>query len=79
MIGLDTFADRPSEASDYIAPLLRFAAEYIPQHKHLETPVYIMATAGLRMLEARSDQENNRTIYRNKHLVVLFFSCDNCR
>lgn len=51
--GLDAFADKPSEASDHIRPLLKFAAAYVPRSKHKETPVYIMATAGLRMLDIR--------------------------
>lgn len=53
LIGLDAFADKPSEASDHIRPLLKFAASYVPTSKHKETPVYIMATAGLRMLDIR--------------------------
>ena len=33
-----------------------FAAQQIPEHKHLETPLYILATAGMRMLPP-ADQE----------------------
>ena len=49
-LGLSEFRDRPSDASDYIRPLLDYAAEQIPAEKHSQTPLYIMATAGLRML-----------------------------
>ena len=31
-------------------PLLQFAAHHIPQRKHQETPLYILATAGMRLL-----------------------------
>lgn len=72
--GLDTFADKPSEASDYIAPLLRFSADFIPQHKHLETPVYIMATAGLRMLGPREQDAilNDLRVDLSLHFKFLF-------
>ena len=49
-LGLSEFRDRPSDASDYIRPLLDYAADQIPAEKHSQTPLYIMATAGLRML-----------------------------
>lgn len=31
-------------------PLLTFAAAYVPKVKHKETPLYIMCTAGMRLL-----------------------------
>ncbi|KAI2811846.1 Ectonucleoside triphosphate diphosphohydrolase 4 [Blomia tropicalis] len=49
--GLSSCANRPENASDYISPLLRFASENIPKAKHKETPLYILATAGMRLLE----------------------------
>ena len=48
--GISTLKDTPANASVYLAPLLRYAAEHIPRSKHKETPLYVMATAGLRML-----------------------------
>lgn len=54
--GISSLVDRPSQASSYIEPLLDFAAQQIPEHKHMETPLYILATAGMRMLSP-SDQE----------------------
>ncbi|ELU13735.1 hypothetical protein CAPTEDRAFT_169216 [Capitella teleta] len=54
--GIATFADRPSEASAYIRPLLEYAAQHVPREKHRETPLYIMATAGMRLISPR-DQE----------------------
>ena len=43
-------AANTSAASDYIRPLLEFASDNIPQTKHKETPLYILATAGMRLL-----------------------------
>lgn len=54
--GISVYADTPSEASEYLRPLLHYAARHVPQEKHKETPLYIMATAGLRLLD-KSQQE----------------------
>lgn len=48
--GLSSFADEPFKASDYLYPLLQFAAENVPIDKHAQTPLFILATAGLRLL-----------------------------
>src|SRR5699024_9640605 len=48
--GLSSCATHPENASEYISPLLQFAAENIPKVKHKETPLYILATAGMRLL-----------------------------
>lgn len=48
--GLSSYAEKPAEASDHLKPLLKYAADRVPKHKHKETPLYIMATAGMRML-----------------------------
>ncbi|XP_042200516.1 ectonucleoside triphosphate diphosphohydrolase 4 isoform X1 [Callorhinchus milii] len=48
--GISELATSPEKASDYITPLLTFAAENIPPSKHKETPLYIMCTAGMRIL-----------------------------
>ncbi|XP_053727762.1 ectonucleoside triphosphate diphosphohydrolase 4 isoform X1 [Synchiropus splendidus] len=54
--GISEFARTPEKASDYIYPLLSFAAQHVPKHKHQETPLYILCTAGMRILP-ESQQE----------------------
>ncbi|XP_047236257.1 ectonucleoside triphosphate diphosphohydrolase 4 isoform X2 [Girardinichthys multiradiatus] len=54
--GIAELAKTPEKASDYIDPLLSFAAQHIPKHKHQETPLYILCTAGMRILP-ESQQE----------------------
>lgn len=49
--GLSSFKDKPDKASDYMEPIMNFISEAIPRNKQQETPVYFMATAGLRLLE----------------------------
>ncbi|KFP32404.1 Ectonucleoside triphosphate diphosphohydrolase 4, partial [Colius striatus] len=48
--GISEFASSPEKVSDYISPLLSFAAEHVPRAKHKETPLYILCTAGMRIL-----------------------------
>lgn len=48
--GLSEFASKPADASEHIKQLLLFAKDYIPKEKHKETPLYILATAGMRMI-----------------------------
>ncbi|NWV76718.1 ENTP4 diphosphohydrolase, partial [Dasyornis broadbenti] len=48
--GISEFARSPEKVSDYISPLLSFAAEHVPRSKHKETPLYILCTAGMRIL-----------------------------
>ncbi|XP_077381309.1 ectonucleoside triphosphate diphosphohydrolase 7-like isoform X1 [Festucalex cinctus] len=48
--GISSLATSPTSASDYLHPLLSFAATHVPQNKHKETPLYILCTAGMRLL-----------------------------
>lgn len=52
-VGISELAKAPEKASDYIYPLLSFAAQHIPKYKHQETPLYILCTAGMRILPER--------------------------
>lgn len=51
--GISEYATTPGKASDYMYPLLSFAAEHIPKAKHQETPLYVLCTAGMRVLPER--------------------------
>lgn len=62
--GISAYAETPSEANEYLRPLLRFASEHVPRDKHKETPLYIMATAGLRLLEERYNLLNGKLIIK---------------
>ncbi|XP_075994542.1 ectonucleoside triphosphate diphosphohydrolase 7-like isoform X2 [Genypterus blacodes] len=48
--GISTMVKTPSQASDYLHPLLSVAAAHVPRSKHKETPLYILCTAGMRLL-----------------------------
>lgn len=48
--GISTFGNNPSALPDYLSPLLSFAASLIPPSQHSTTPIYVLATAGMRLL-----------------------------
>ncbi|KAJ3269579.1 Golgi apyrase [Terramyces sp. JEL0728] len=49
--GISSLAHDPSRVSSYIEPLLEFAAASVPYELHPITPIYLYATAGLRLVE----------------------------
>ncbi|XP_074602960.1 ectonucleoside triphosphate diphosphohydrolase 7-like [Brevipalpus obovatus] len=54
--GLSSQSITPENAFNYIYPLLKFAAQNIPVQRHKETPLYILATAGMRLLSLESQK-----------------------
>lgn len=63
--GLSTLKDNPDRASDYMEPIMNFISESIPRDKHLNTPVYFMATAGLRLLDDSTQRKILNDITRD--------------
>ncbi|XP_018644327.1 guanosine-diphosphatase, putative [Schistosoma mansoni] len=59
--GLSSFADKLSDIRDYISALLDYAESHIPRSSQPNTPLFIMATAGMRLLT----QTNQDAIWRN--------------
>lgn len=55
--GLSTFAGNPQDAGKYLADLIEFIKEQVPEEDWAVTPIWLKATAGLRMLDTKvSDQ-----------------------
>jgi Golgi apyrase len=55
--GISSFSQDSSGIPDYMKPLLDFAKSSIPIKKHLTTPIYLYATAGMRLIPI-SNQTN---------------------
>ncbi|KAK0070415.1 ectonucleoside triphosphate diphosphohydrolase 7 [Biomphalaria pfeifferi] len=54
--GLSSYEKTPDAASDHIKELLLYAQNYIPKEKIPQTSLYVMATAGMRMLASSAQQ-----------------------
>ena len=50
-------AQTPETAPTYLLPAFEAALEMIPVEHHAATPVYIYATAGMRLLDARLQED----------------------
>lgn len=48
--GLSYYATAPNAAGESIRPLIEYAEQWVPEDLWAETPIYILATAGLRMV-----------------------------
>ncbi|GAA5979570.1 hypothetical protein JCM5350_004941 [Sporobolomyces pararoseus] len=48
--GISTFGDNPEDVAEYLKPLIEFAASVIPADQLSSTPIYLLATAGMRLL-----------------------------
>ena len=49
--GLSSFALHPDAAGESLSDLIAFAVQHVPKSFHSSTPVYLSATAGLRLVE----------------------------
>lgn len=49
LVGISSMS--PGNMPQYLSPLLTHAMEHIPPSQHANTPIYILATAGMRLLE----------------------------
>lgn len=50
VIGISTLGLKPTEISNYLKPLLDFAISVIPSSQLSSTPIFLLATAGMRLI-----------------------------
>ncbi|GAB1519640.1 Golgi apyrase [Rhizoctonia solani] len=60
--GLSTFADKPSGVAAYLRPLLAHALVTIPPSLHTQTPIFLLATAGMRLLHPTQQRDVLREV-----------------
>ncbi|KAH7343306.1 nucleoside phosphatase family-domain-containing protein [Rhizoctonia solani] len=60
--GLSTFGDRPSGVAAYLRPLLAHALVTIPPSLHSQTPIFLLATAGMRLLHPTQQRDVLREV-----------------
>uniref|UniRef100_A0A8C4KL57 Ectonucleoside triphosphate diphosphohydrolase 7 n=1 Tax=Dromaius novaehollandiae TaxID=8790 RepID=A0A8C4KL57_DRONO len=70
--GISVVAATPERATPYLRPLLQFAAAHVPAEKHKETPLYILCTAGMRLLPERQQAAILEDLVRNVPLEFDF-------
>ncbi|GFO40951.1 ectonucleoside triphosphate diphosphohydrolase 7 [Plakobranchus ocellatus] len=75
--GISSFENNPDAASDHIKELLLFAAQYIPEEKHAETCLHVMATAGMRMLPESAQKAILEDLKRDVKKDFKFIAPDN--
>ncbi|SCV74109.1 BQ2448_6541 [Microbotryum intermedium] len=61
--GISAFGETPGQVGDYLKPLLEFAKTLVPASQLVSTPIYLLATAGMRLLP------------RNQQRAVLDSTC----
>lgn len=60
--GLSTFGDKPSGVAAYLRPLLAHALVTIPPSLHSQTPIFLLATAGMRLLHPTQQRDVLREV-----------------
>ncbi|KAF8635482.1 hypothetical protein AX17_003872 [Amanita inopinata Kibby_2008] len=55
--GVSSFADNPEGVAGHLVPLLEHAMAQIPPSLHPETPLFLLATAGMRLLTPEKQAE----------------------
>lgn len=70
--GLASLHERPELASAYMKPIMDFVSAKIPRESQRDTPIYFMATAGLRLLTRKERKELLDDIARDLKLEYNF-------
>ena len=77
--GISELAADPSQVEAYLMPLLESAKKTIPQDKHQSTPIYLLATAGMRLLhddKANAILAEVRKLFNDKVNCPFLFEDD---
>lgn len=76
--GVSSFGSKPYHVGEYLQPLLQHAIDIIPAESAPETPLFLLATAGVRLLPPREQKVLLEQIctYARKHTKFLLPECN---
>ncbi|KAG0224733.1 Golgi apyrase [Actinomortierella wolfii] len=76
--GIAQFSDRPEDVGEHLEPLLDHAVNVIPESQREQTPIYLLATAGLRLVaeEARRKILDNTCRYIRENYTFKIGRCE---
>ncbi|KDE05976.1 hypothetical protein MVLG_03662 [Microbotryum lychnidis-dioicae p1A1 Lamole] len=74
--GISTFGETPGQVGDYLKPLIEFAKTLVPASQLDSTPIYLLATAGMRLLPR--DQQRAVLYSTCTYLQTYPFKIDDC-
>ena len=77
--GISGLADDPSQVEDYMTPLLESAKKTIPEDKQASTPIFLFATAGMRLIpqdQADAILKEVRKLFNDKEKCPFMFQDD---
>ncbi|KAG2200057.1 hypothetical protein INT47_007702 [Mucor saturninus] len=76
--GISTFGSKPNEIGEHLDTLLAFAKEVVPIDSHSSTPIFLMATAGMRLLPDTEQKAllNSTCNYMREHTAFFVSDCD---
>ena len=74
--GLSAYKEKTAEAGSSLTELLNHARAKIPAALHAETPIFLMATAGLRMVGEKAKDEILASVCAELSSSGFLFRCD---
>ncbi|XP_060795952.1 ectonucleoside triphosphate diphosphohydrolase 1 isoform X2 [Neoarius graeffei] len=60
--GISSYSETPQKAGQSLKDCMDEAKKIIPTHRHRETPVYLGATAGMRLLKMENNAASNKVL-----------------
>lgn len=75
LAGLSAYKDETEKAGSSLEPLLEYAYEKIPEQERKKAPVYLMATAGLRLVGEQKKDEILQSVCKTLEASPFTFKC----
>ncbi|XP_007908757.1 ectonucleoside triphosphate diphosphohydrolase 1 [Callorhinchus milii] len=70
--GISSYSKEVTKAGLALNQCLDKAKEIIPEHQHTETPLYLGATAGMRLLRLQDEQQSQRLLNSVEKFIRLY-------